>query len=124
MGGVSLLLVLMLCTVMQQSSLSPAAGGSPTEGVYVVIGPLGRKSLMQKSSPREAPVEGSDYALFFAKKASNVNLLMEKGADVKFEGDVDNINAEYVSSGSSGVAVFEKPEEFQLSNNKLLGEIE
>ena len=24
---------------------------------------------------------------------------MEKGADVKFEGDVDNINAEYVSNG-------------------------
>ena len=46
------------------------------------------------------PAEGDDYTLTFAKKASNVNLLMEKGADVKFEGDVDNINAEYVSSGS------------------------
>ena len=54
---------------------------------------------MQKSSPTEVQVEGSDYALSFAKKASNVNLLMEKGADVKFEGDVDNINAEYVSNG-------------------------
>ena len=55
---------------------------------------------MPKSSQTKAPVKGSDYALTFAKKASNVNLLMEKGADVKFEGDVDNINAEYVSSGS------------------------
>ena len=56
--------------------------------------------LISKSSPTKASAEGDDYALTFAKKASNVNLLMEKGADVKFEGDVDNINAEYVSSGS------------------------
>ena len=54
--------------------------------------------LMPTFSPREAPVEGSDYALSFAKKARNVDLLMEKGTDVKFEGDVDNINVEYVSS--------------------------
>merc|ERR1712002_379891 len=94
MGAVSLLLVLLLCTVVEQSPLSPVA-----RGVYLVIGPLSRKSLMPKSSPTKAPIEGSDYALTFAKKASNVNLLMEKGADVKFEGDVDNINAEYVSNG-------------------------
>jgi len=53
---------------------------------------------MPTFSPREAPVEGSDYALSFENKASKVHLLMEKGTDVKFEGDVDNINVEYVSS--------------------------
>merc|ERR1712055_616971 len=98
MVTVSLILVVMLCYVVQPSPLSPAARGSPTQGVFVVIGPLSRKSLMPTFSPREAPVEGSDYALSFANKASNVNLLMEKGTDVKFEGDVDNINVEYVSS--------------------------
>merc|ERR1719430_1779542 len=49
MGAVSILLVFMLCTVVQQSPLSP--------GVYLVIGPLTRKSLMPISSPKEAPVE-------------------------------------------------------------------
>merc|ERR1719370_2809369 len=98
MVSVSLILVVMLCCVVQPSPLSPAPRGLPQQGVFVVIGPLSRKSLMPTFSPREAPVEGSDYALSFEKKASNVNLLMEKGTDVKFEGDVDNINVEYVSS--------------------------
>merc|ERR1719260_274741 len=107
MGAVSLLLVFLLCTVVKQSPLSSAARGSPTQGVYVVIGPLSKKSLISKSSPTKASAEGGDYALTFAKKASNVNLLMEKGADVKFEGDVDNINVEYVSSdkGNKGARV-------------------
>ena len=51
-----------------------------------------------KSSPREAPFE--DYGLSFAKKARNVNILMEKGADVKFGDSVERVNTEYFSSGS------------------------
>merc|ERR550519_1571612 len=99
MGSVSLLLVSMLFTVAQLAPLSPAAGGSPTKGVYVVVGPLNMNSLMPKSSKAGGSAVGSDYALTFGAKASNVNLLMEKGADVSFKGDVDNINAEYVSTG-------------------------
>merc|ERR1712212_532887 len=100
MGAVSVLLVSMLFTVVQLAPLSPAAaGGSPSKGVYVVVGPLNMKSLMPKPSKTGDSAVGSDYALTFAKKASNVNLLMEKGADVDFQGEVDNINAEYVSTG-------------------------
>merc|ERR1712212_1147545 len=100
MGSVSLLLVSMLFTVAQLAPLSPAAaGGSPTKGVYVVVGPLNMKSLMPKSSKAGASAAGDDYALTFGSKVSNINLLMEKGADVDFKGDVDNINAEYVSTG-------------------------
>jgi len=78
--------------------------------------------LMPTFSPREAPVEGSDYALSFANKASNVNLLMEKGTDVKFEGDVDNIYVEYVSSdkGNKGFCM-EKLEEFLCGYNNAVG---
>merc|ERR1719348_2525196 len=100
MAVVSLLLVFLLCNVVQQSPLSPAGKGSPNnKGVYVVIGPLNMKSLMPKSSPKEAKDEaqdeGDDYALTFGGSASNINLLMEKGADVAFQGDVDNIAVEY-----------------------------
>merc|ERR1719233_2406629 len=52
-------------------------------------------SLVPKSSPRKAPV---DYALSFKKKAKNVNLMMEKGANVNFAEDVDKINVEYFNS--------------------------
>ena len=55
--------------------------------------------LMPKSSKPGGSAVGSDYALTFGSKVSNINLLMEKGADADFKGDVDNINAEYVSTG-------------------------
>merc|ERR1719153_901364 len=100
MVSVSLLLVFLLCTVVQQSPLSPAKKGSPTnKGVYVVVGPLNMKSLMPKSSPKEAQdeAEGDDYALTFGGKTSNIQLLMGEGADVAFEGDVDNIAVEYTT---------------------------
>merc|ERR1712215_58763 len=101
MVSVSLLLMFLLCTVVQQSPLLPAGKGSPTKGVYVVIGPLNRKSLMPKSSPKkaqdEAQDEGDDYALTFGGKTSNIQLLMGEGADVAFEEDVDNIAVEYTT---------------------------
>jgi len=56
------------------------------------------KGLLPKSSPREAPVKNNDYGLSFAKKVKNVNLVMGQGADVKFGGHVDNINAEVLDS--------------------------
>jgi len=58
------------------------------------------KGLKPKSSPREAQLKGSDHALTFKKKAKNVNLWMEKGADVNFDDDTDRINIEVVNSGS------------------------
>merc|ERR1712055_709565 len=102
MVAVYLLLGFLLCTVVQQSPLSPAKKGSPSnKGVYVVIGPLNMKSLMPKSSPKkaqdEAQDEGDDYALTFGGKTSNIQLLMGEGADVAFNGDVDNIAVEYTT---------------------------
>ena len=44
MGVASLLLVVLLCTVVQQSPLAPAGNRPPKKGVYVVIGPLNPKS--------------------------------------------------------------------------------
>ena len=66
MVAVSILLMFLLCTVVQQSPLSPAARGS-------------------SPSPVESAVLGHDYALSFGGKVKGLRLKRDKGTNVVFE---------------------------------------
>merc|ERR1712112_604839 len=93
MGVASLLLVVLLCTVVQQSPLAPAGNRPPKKGVYVVIGPLNPKSLRSAPSRAEPEVDGDDYKLSFGGDVANVTLKSDD-ADVEFNKTVTNIQAE------------------------------
>merc|ERR1711942_469942 len=110
MGVASLLLVVLLCTVVQQSPLAPAGNRPPKRGVYVVIGPLNPKSLRSAPSRAEPEVAGDDYFLSFGGDVANASMVLGDGdvafnktvtniqvdvaaeAELKFRGEVDNVD--------------------------------
>merc|ERR1711862_51833 len=93
MGVASLLLVVLLCTVVQQSPLAPAGSRPPKRGVYVVIGPLNPKSLRSAPSRAKPEVDGDDYQLRFGGDVANVSMVLGDG-DVTFNKTVTNIQAD------------------------------
>merc|ERR1711942_389555 len=99
MGVASLLLVVLLCTVVQQSPLAPAGYRPSTKGVYVVVGPLNLKSLRSAPSRAAPEVDGDDYLVEFKQKVENISVVADKDADMIFGGDVKNIAVEIIWSG-------------------------
>merc|ERR1712002_702120 len=93
MGVASLLLVMLLCTVVQQSPLAPAGNRPSTKGVYVVVGPLNLKSLRSAPSRAKPEVDGDDYLLSFGGDVANVSVVLGDG-DVQFNKTVTNIQAD------------------------------
>merc|ERR1712002_622638 len=93
MGVASLLLVVLLCTVVQQSPLAPAGNRPSTKGVYVVIGPLNLKSLRSAPSRAKPEVDGDDYLLSFGADVANVSMVLGDG-DVEFNKTVTNIQVD------------------------------